>query len=57
MGGEVPPMQHTAQLDLVVHWDGDGDSANPLNWSSLTKGLNLSLISAMSFITYAASGP
>ncbi|KAJ9635580.1 hypothetical protein H2204_005754 [Knufia peltigerae] len=55
MGGEVPPMQHTAQLDLVVHWDGDGDSANPLNWSSLTKGLNLSLISAMSFITPLAS--
>ncbi|KAL6247858.1 hypothetical protein RBB50_005206 [Rhinocladiella similis] len=55
MGGEVTPVQHHAQLDIDVHWDGDEDPANPLNWSSLSKGLNLSLISAMSFITPLAS--
>jgi hypothetical protein len=37
---------------FVVDWDGDDDPANPLNWPSRKKGLNILLLSCLTFVTY-----
>lgn len=39
----------------VVFWDGPNDPDNPQNWSIRKKGLNIALISAMSFLVPLAS--
>ncbi|KAI5855135.1 bicyclomycin resistance protein [Durotheca rogersii] len=39
----------------VVWWDGPNDPENPYNWPTWRKGLNCSLISAMTFISPLAS--
>ncbi|EXJ56094.1 hypothetical protein A1O7_09025 [Cladophialophora yegresii CBS 114405] len=57
MGAEATTVgEHAAQPDDSADWDGDGDPANPLNWPSITKASNLSLLSTMAFITYSPSG-
>lgn len=38
-----------------VYWDGPDDTANPLNWSSAKKLLNIFILSAMTFLTPLAS--
>ena len=44
---EVP-----ATDDFVVDWDSDDDPANPLNWPSKRKGINIALLSCLTFVTY-----
>ncbi|KAK5248957.1 hypothetical protein LTR40_011684, partial [Exophiala xenobiotica] len=43
---EVP-----ATDDFVVDWDGDDDPANPLNWPSKLKGINIACLSCLTFVT------
>ena len=43
------------QHDNNVFWDGPTDPANPLNWSTLKKSINITIISAMTFLTPIAS--
>jgi hypothetical protein len=44
---EVP-----ATDDSVVDWDSDDDPANPLNWPSKLKGINIACLSCLTFVTY-----
>lgn len=37
--------------EFVVDWDGDDDPANPLNWPSRQKGVNILLLSCLTFVT------
>jgi multidrug resistance protein len=39
----------------IVWWDGDDDPANPMNWKTSKKILNVALVSAVTFITPLAS--
>lgn len=39
----------------IVFWDGPTDLANPQKWSTRKKGLNITVISAMTFMTPLAS--
>lgn len=36
---------------FVVDWD-ENDPDNPLNWSSKKKGINLGLLSTLTFVTW-----
>lgn len=36
----------------IVHWDGDDDPQNPMNWSPFRKWLTIGLISVSSFNVY-----
>ncbi|KAK3700714.1 hypothetical protein LTR37_015796 [Vermiconidia calcicola] len=57
-GSPSPSISETQQSDHerdIVFWDGPADSANPLNWSTTKKGVNLSVLSAMTFLTPLAS--
>lgn len=40
---------------FIVGWDGDDDPANPLNWPDSKKWFNMSIVSAITFITYVIS--
>jgi hypothetical protein len=33
-----------------VGWDGDGDPANPMNWSGIKKTANVGIVSILAFI-------
>ncbi|KAI1104254.1 MFS general substrate transporter [Jackrogersella minutella] len=48
--GETPQQQEAEDPD-IVDWDGPDDPANPLNWSSLKKGLHIAYVSV--FVLYA----
>ncbi|KIW92148.1 uncharacterized protein Z519_07132 [Cladophialophora bantiana CBS 173.52] len=41
--------------DLIVDWDGDDDPANPMNWPSRRKAINIALLSCLTFVTPLAS--
>ncbi|KIW23325.1 uncharacterized protein PV07_11533 [Cladophialophora immunda] len=41
--------------DYIVDWDGDDDPANPLNWPSRRKAINITLLSCLTFVTPLAS--
>jgi hypothetical protein len=47
-GGEVSTDEDDSN---VVWWDGDSDPANPLNYKPLVKVLNITLVSAICFVT------
>jgi hypothetical protein len=47
-GGEVSTDEDDSN---VVWWDGDQDPANPLNYKPLIKVLNITLVSAICFVT------
>lgn len=36
----------------IIHWDGDDDPQNPMNWSPFRKWLTIGLISVSSFNVY-----
>ena len=38
-----------------IFWDGPTDPANPMNWSTWKKSINIAIISAMTFLTPLAS--
>ena len=48
-GGEETSAEESD--DNVVFWDGDNDPSNPLNFSRALKILNISLVSAICFVT------
>ncbi|KAK3722531.1 hypothetical protein LTR37_002523 [Vermiconidia calcicola] len=57
-GFSSPTISETQRSDHerdVVFWDGPADPANPLNWSTTKKGVNLGVLSAMTFLTPLAS--
>lgn len=42
---------HPPTNDLIVDWAGDDDPENPLNWPSKRKGINIALLSCLTFVT------
>ncbi|KAJ9619098.1 hypothetical protein H2204_012809 [Knufia peltigerae] len=46
---------HPPTNDLIVDWAGDDDPENPLNWPSKRKGINIALLSCLTFVTPLAS--
>ncbi|OQU99343.1 hypothetical protein CLAIMM_04983 [Cladophialophora immunda] len=56
----TPLLQHSEgspsdDHGAVVDWDGPDDAENPVNWSSRKKGVNIVLLSYMTFLTPFAS--
>ena len=48
-------LEDVVQDDNEVFWNGPMDPANPLNWSTRKKSVNIAIISAMTFLTPVAS--
>ena len=53
--GGAPCAEEDVQDDGEVFWDGPVDPSNPYNWSTKKKGINIAIISAMTFLTPVAS--
>ncbi|KAK0637700.1 Efflux pump rdc3 [Lasiodiplodia hormozganensis] len=51
----VEQSQSPDEDDSLVWWDGPDDPANPQNWSTRKKWLNIGLCSAITFVTPLAS--
>lgn len=51
----VDQSQSPDEDDSLVWWDGPDDPANPQNWSTRKKWLNIGLCSAITFVTPLAS--
>lgn len=47
--GRVPVTGGWNESDQVG-WDGDGDPANPMNWSGIKKTANVGIVSILAFI-------
>ena len=43
----------TDSLPIEISWDSEDDPANPQNWSTHKKTLNVGIVSTLAFITYA----
>ncbi|KAI0130139.1 major facilitator superfamily domain-containing protein [Xylariales sp. AK1849] len=52
---EKNPITHSPNDTKEATWDGDDDQANPHNWSSSKKTINIGIISILAFITPLAS--
>lgn len=53
---EEPGESSQDEESHLVHWDGDYDPQNPLNWSPARKWVIIGLISVSSFNVYVFDG-
>lgn len=52
----IADIRDTVDTDpYIVFWDTPSDPANPLNWSITKKSINITILSAMTFLTPLAS--
>lgn len=52
---EKEEMHEETKDENIVSWDGDNDSANPLNWTKTKKWNHVAIVALINFVTPLAS--